>query len=75
MRQKGQNAEGPDRWRLAGNLVEVSRIDTVYGDVYRQRARELLSEVLSEAGYGAMKVMQTEAANLPIQIRAAMESS
>ena len=73
MRQKEQNAEGADRWRLAENLIEVSRVDTVYGDVYRQRARELLSEALSEADYGVMKVMQTEAVNLPNQIRMAME--
>ena len=51
----------------------MSRVDTVYGDVYRQRARELLSEALSEADYGVMKVMQTEAVNLPNQIRMAME--
>ena len=51
----------------------MSRVDTVYGDVYRQRARELLSEALSEADYGGMKVMQPEAVNLPNQLRMAME--
>ena len=72
MRIKGQDDKSAEQWRLVEDLVEVSRVDTVYGDLYRQRARELLAENLSEADYRVLKVMQTEAANLPNRLRAAM---
>ena len=39
-------------------LVDVRASDTVYGDLYLRRARELLGTVLSEAQYNALKGSQ-----------------
>jgi hypothetical protein len=41
-------------------LVEVSGSDTVYADLYMRRARELLSSVLTQAQYNALKNIQRD---------------
>ncbi len=57
---------------MVGSLIEVSRIDPLYGDLYLSRARELLKERMSPAAYRGALGMKTELANLPNRIRNAM---
>jgi hypothetical protein len=59
--------------RLAQDLLEVARLDTVYADLYLGRARELLRPEMSEAEFSGLREAQTEAANLPNRIRNAMQ--
>ena len=56
----------------AESLIEVSRIDPLYGDLYLSRARELLKERMSPSAYRGVRGMKTELANLPNRIRNAM---
>jgi hypothetical protein len=41
-------------------LVDTAGSDTVYGDVYQRRARELLGSVLTQAQHNALKNVQRE---------------
>ena len=54
------------------SLIEVSRIDTLYGDLYLGRARELLRERMPLATFRGLLRMETELSNLPNQIHNAM---
>lgn len=54
------------------SLVEMSRIDTLYGDLYLWRARELLQGKMPLATYRGLRRMETELANLPNRIQNAM---
>ncbi len=51
MEKHQKNLIDPKLQALVLNLIEVSKIDTVYRDLYLQRARNLLSEVLSHETY------------------------
>jgi hypothetical protein len=55
-------------------LVNVRGSDTVYGDVYLRRARELLATVLSPAQYGASRGIQGDIDAAVKQIGVAMAS-
>jgi hypothetical protein len=55
-------------------LVNVRGADTVYGDLYLRRARELLATVLSQAQYDAFKGAQGNIDAVLKQIRAATTS-
>ena len=70
-----KNVEAAERWRLAKDLVEVSAIDTVYGDLYLQRARDFLAPALSDAEFAALQRLETEALNLPNRISVAMKQA
>lgn len=54
-------------------LVEISRIDTLYRDLYFQRARELMKSILSESAYVGMKEGLASMALIERQLRAAIE--
>lgn len=54
------------------SLVELSRIDTLYGDLYRWRARKLLQDRMPLATYRMLRRMGTELRNLPNRIHNAM---
>lgn len=54
------------------DLYEAARVDTVYGDLYLQRARDFLAPDLSEAGFAALQLLGTEALNLPNRISIAV---
>lgn len=54
------------------SLVEMSRIDTLYGDLYLRRAGEMLQNRMSLAAYRGMQRMETELKNLPNRIHNAM---
>jgi hypothetical protein len=62
-------------WRLAGDLVETALIDTVYGDLYLQRARHFLAPALTEAQFAGLQHMKTEVLNLPSHILVAMKQT
>jgi hypothetical protein len=56
-----------------GELIEVSKFDTLYRDLYLQRARELMSTTLSEAAYTNIKEGTAVLGLLEHQLRAAIE--
>ena len=67
-----KNTSAADRWRLAEDLVEAALVDTVYRDLYLQRARDFLEPVLSEAKFVEFKQQEADASNLPNRIFVAM---
>ena len=58
--------------KAADELHALVHLDTVFGDLYLRRARELLAPHLGEADFRALSRAQTEADLLPDRIRAAM---
>jgi len=70
-----KNTSAADRWRLAEGLVEAALVDTVYRDLYLQRARDFLELALSEAEFAALQRLETEALNLPNRIFVAMKQA
>jgi hypothetical protein len=46
--------------KIAGLLVEVAKVDTVYRDVHLRRARQLLSSTLDESAYRAIGSTEKE---------------
>jgi len=70
-----KNASTADRWRLAEELVEAASVDTVYGDLYLQRARDFLAPALSEAEFAALQLLETEAPSLPNRILVALKQA
>lgn len=75
MNQHEKNTSAADRWRLAEGLVEAALVDTVYGDLYLQRARDFLEPALSEAEFASLQRLETEALNLPNRISVAMKQA
>lgn len=75
MNLNDKNAPAAERWRLAEDLCEAALIDTVYGDLYLQRARDFLEPVLCEAEFTALQRLEIEAANLPNRISIAIEQA
>jgi hypothetical protein len=55
-------------------LVDVRASDTVYGDLYLRRARELLGTVLSQSEYSALKGIQADIDAAVKRIRVATAS-
>ncbi|PLX93873.1 MAG: hypothetical protein C0621_06590 [Desulfuromonas sp.] len=66
--------EAEQRLLLLNHLIPLSRIDTFCRDLYLQRAKIALSQVMSEEAYQTHRHQCTTLANLPNQIRNAMES-
>ncbi|BDV41630.1 hypothetical protein GURASL_05530 [Geotalea uraniireducens] len=64
-----------ERCRLAEDLAEVALIDTVYGDLYMQRARDFLAPALSEGDFATLQLLEAEELNLPNRIYVAMKQS
>ena len=70
-----ESSETPQRTaarKAAEELHALVHLDTVYGDQYLRRARELLAPHLGEADFRALARAQTEADLLPDRIRGAM---
>ncbi len=70
-----ESSETPQRTaarKAADELQALVRTDTLFGDLYLQRARELLGVHLGEADFRALSRAQTEADLLPDRIRGAM---
>ena len=55
-------------------LVDVRASDTVYGDLYLRRARELLGTVLSQSQYNALRGIQADIDAAVKRIRVATAS-
>jgi len=75
MNQHEKNISAADRWRLAEDLVEVSLVDTVYRDLYLQRARDFLEPAMSESEFASLQLLENEASNLPNRIFVAMKEA
>jgi hypothetical protein len=75
MNLHGKNTSAVDRWRLAEHLVEAALVDTVYGDLYLQRARDFLEPALSEAEFTSLQLLENETLKLPNRIFVAMKES
>jgi hypothetical protein len=58
--------------KAADDLHSLVHVDTVFGDLYLSRARDLLTPHLGEADYRALSRAQSEADLLPDRIRGAM---
>ncbi|MBN2645542.1 MAG: hypothetical protein JXR59_08740 [Desulfuromonadaceae bacterium] len=58
--------------QVLADLLELMRIDTLCQDLYLDRARELLSPILSLDGYRSLKTTRVQMASQPNQIRNAM---
>lgn len=70
-----EDAMAVERWRLAEDLCAAALVDTVYGDLYLQRARDFLAPALGEVEFAALQHLVTETLNLPNRISLAMEQA
>ncbi|MBT0652026.1 hypothetical protein [Geomobilimonas luticola] len=75
MNQREKNISAADRWRLAEDIVEASLVDTVYRDLYLQRARDFLEPAMSESEFASLQLLENEASNLPNRIFVAMKEA
>ena len=57
--------------KIVGLLVEASKLDTVYRDLYLKRARQLLSATLDESAYRAIGSSEQEIEDLVRRSRSA----
>jgi hypothetical protein len=53
----------------------LALVDTVYGDLYLQRARDFLEPALSEGEFAALQLLENEALNLSNRIFVAMKEA
>ena len=58
--------------KTVGLLVEASKLDTVYRDLYLKRARQLLSATLDESAYRAIGSAEKEIEDLVRRSRSAV---
>ena len=58
--------------KIVGLLVEASKLDTVYRDLYLKRARQLLSAILDESAYRAIGSAEKEVEDLMQRSRSAV---
>jgi hypothetical protein len=54
-------------------LLEISRLDTLYGDLYFQRAHQLIEPLLSQSAYARLKQGLASIVLVERQLRAAVE--
>lgn len=62
-----------DPARLVSQLVDIGNTDTVYRDVYLERARMFLGEVISPEDFGRIERQQADMASLPLTIARALQ--
>jgi hypothetical protein len=65
--------ESADPLRLASTLADTGNVDTVYRDVYLQRARTLLAGVLPLEEYRRIEQEKATLASLPLMIGRALD--
>src|SRR4030095_13848622 len=73
MTAKAPTSAGP--LGLVSRLVDTGNVDTVYRDVYLQRARTLLAVVLSVDEFRSFEQESAELATLPLLIGRALEKA
>jgi hypothetical protein len=66
---------GGDPLQLVPSLTEIGSVDTVYRDVYLDRARTLLGGVLSLEDFRRIERQRADLAALPLTIARAMEKA
>jgi hypothetical protein len=64
-----------DPLKLVSRLIDCGNVDTVYRDVYLQRARTLLAGVLPVEEFRRIEQQEAELATLPLVIGRAMEKA
>ena len=65
--------QGSSPLAVAQQLAAVAKVDTVYADLYRRRARDHLAAMLSRADYGRLKGIEPEIARALKESAAAVE--
>ncbi|HEY6186307.1 MAG TPA: hypothetical protein VIW80_01410 [Pyrinomonadaceae bacterium] len=70
---KAASAERENALQIVSKLVETSSFDTLYRDLYFQRARELMATTLSETAYMSIKQNAASLDLLERQLRTAVE--
>jgi hypothetical protein len=68
-------AVSADPLGLVSELIDTGNVDTVYRDVYLQRARTLMAGVLSLAEFRRIEQEKAELATLPVVIGRALEKA
>ena len=66
---------GGDPLQMVSALIEAGHLDTVYRDVYLDRARVLLGEVLSFDTFQRFEQQKAELARIPVVIGRAMDKA
>src|SRR6266850_1369683 len=62
-----------DPTSVVSQLVDIGNTDTVYRDVYLERARTFLGEVISPEDFGRIERQQADLASLPLTIARALQ--
>jgi len=70
---KNTGARPASNLQTVSLLLEVSRLDTLYRDIYFQRARELMDPILSQSSYSRVKEGLASIALVEKQLRASIE--
>ncbi|MGZ6162286.1 MAG: hypothetical protein ACXWLS_03065 [Myxococcaceae bacterium] len=70
------DSHAPPSWVTRTELLlELVRVDTAYGDLYRQRARQIAAAEFSDSDFKALKNAEQAVEELPGDIRRAMDDS
>jgi hypothetical protein len=75
MARKDPSSSSPPWAARTELLLELVRVDTAYGDLYRQRARQIAAPELSESDFKALKNAEQSVEELPADIRTAMDDA
>ena len=70
-----KGAVSADPLGLVSELIDTGNVDTVYRDVYLQRARTLMAGVLPVAEFRRIEQEKAELATLPVVIGRALEKA
>src|SRR5689334_13645634 len=73
MARKDPSSSSPPWVARTELLLELVRLDTAYGDLYRQRARQIAASELSGSDFKALKNAEQSVEELPGDIRRAMD--
>ncbi len=70
------DSHAPSSWVTRTELLlELVRVDTAYGDLYRHRARQIAAAEFSDSDFKALKNAEQAVEELPGDIRRAMDDS
>jgi len=73
MARKEPSSSSPPWVARTELLLELVRVDTAYGDLYRQRARQIAATEFSDSDFKALKNAEQSVEELPADIRRAMD--
>jgi hypothetical protein len=72
---RARNPKSPDPRALVSKLIDTGNVDTVYRDVYLQRARTLLDGAISVEEFRRIEQQEAELTALPLMIGRALEKA